>query len=147
MQTHIRTITRTIKAPWRSKQCFIFAVFRSPQALHTHRLNFSTGSWYLWQLGKGQYGDRGPRTSLYKPACLAVLLVRAHKASASQSVVSQPQAEEVKAAATGAAVVWEVCVGRGVSPAQMLCLNWTNCRLRAGQGWGTTDTLNIVHTG
>lgn len=61
--------------------------------------------------------------------------------SFSQSVVSQPQVEDVGSAATGAPVVWGT-----ISLAEMICLNRTNCRLWAGQGWGTMDTLKIAHT-
>lgn len=57
----------------------------------------------------------------------------------SQSV-SQPQVEDVGSAATGAPVV------SGTISQAEICLSRTNCRLWAGQGWGTMDTLKIAHT-
>lgn len=53
--------------------------------------------------------------------------------------VSQPQVEDVGSAATGAPAVWGT-----ISKAE-ICLKRTNCRLWAGQGWGTVDTLKIAH--
>lgn len=35
--------------------------------------------------------------------------------------------------------------GGTVSPAETVRLSRTDCRLWAGQGWGTTDTLKIAH--
>lgn len=52
---------------------------------------------------------------------------------------SQPQVEDVGSAATGASAVWGT-----ISEAE-ICLKRTNCRLWAGQGWGTVDTLKIAH--
>lgn len=62
---------------------------------------------FCGNLGKEGKETGAPWTCLCKPACLADLLMISQKASASQESVSQPQVEEVDAAATGAAaVVW-----------------------------------------
>lgn len=96
----------------------------------------------FWRnLGKASKETGASWMCLCRSACLADLLMISQKASVSQSVASQPQVKDVGSAATGAPVVWGT-----ISLAEMICLNRTNCRLWAGQGWGTTDTLKIAYT-
>lgn len=115
------------------------ALFRTADRHITRLLVLPMEVGFCGNLGKESKETGASWTCLCKPACLADLLMISQKASASQSV-SEPQVEDVGSAATGAPVVWGT-----ISQAE-ICLSRTNCRLWAGQGWGTMDTLKIAHT-
>lgn len=98
------------------------------------------GRWFLWQLGKGEYGHWASWTCLCKPACRADLLMISQKAPARQQSVNRRLRMSARLPLV---LLW---CGGTISQAEMICLNLTKCRLWAGQGWGTMDTLKIAHT-
>lgn len=122
-------------------QCITAAVLCLEQLRGTSR-DCSHFQWkFLWQLGAGERGDEGAsRTCLCRPACFG-RPSRDIPKSPSQSV-SQPVNRRLRMSAQLPLVLLRC--GGTISEAE-ICLKRTNCRLWAGQGWGTVDTLKIAH--
>lgn len=96
------------------KASLLFALFRTAEGASQARVPVHTfyRSWFLWQLGEGEYGDRGP-LDMSVQACMFGR--PSHDIPASQNAVSRPQVEEIVAAATCSAAVWGGTISPGLN--------------------------------
>lgn len=121
------------------------ALFGTAEGHITRRLILSMEVGFCGNLGKASK-ERG----LWDVSLQACMFGRAFHdipESLSQPVVSQSANRRLRMSAQLPLVlVWWWGGGGGAISKAEICLNRTNCRLWAGQGWGTMDTLKIAHT-